>query len=131
MGSVIDYIDCPNCGTEAFSDFYYKTGEEYVMCSNCGYHKSITIKDRDKLLNELTEDDWEIVEIANPFGSYSIKTYQSVGTQLGTLETEQQYNELKQNISDDVEIEWCRVSRLVDGDIVIEMLIDNEQHSND
>ena len=48
MGSVLDYIECPNCGQEAFSDFYYKTGEEYVNCGNCGYHYSATIKDRTK-----------------------------------------------------------------------------------
>ncbi len=23
---------------EAMDDFYYKTGEEYVNCGNCGYH---------------------------------------------------------------------------------------------
>ena len=44
MGSVIDYIECPNCKHEAYSDFYYKTGEEYVNCQNCGYHYSATFK---------------------------------------------------------------------------------------
>ena len=34
MGSVIDYIECPNCKGEdaAVSDYYYKTGEEYIFC---------------------------------------------------------------------------------------------------
>jgi uncharacterized Zn finger protein len=36
MGSVLDYIECPNCKLEAMDDFYYKTGEEYVNCGNCG-----------------------------------------------------------------------------------------------
>ena len=62
MGSVIDYIDCPNCGNEAFSDFYYKTGEEYVNCNSCGYHYSATIINRDKPLNELTDDDKDVIE---------------------------------------------------------------------
>ena len=44
MGSVIDYIECPNCKAEAYSDFYYKTGEEYINCNNCGYHYSATYK---------------------------------------------------------------------------------------
>ena len=44
MGIVIDYIDCPNCGNEAFSDFYYKTGEEYVNCNHCGYRRTAELK---------------------------------------------------------------------------------------
>ncbi len=73
MASVLDYIECPNCGQEAFSDFYYKTGEEYVNCGNCGYHYSATIKDRTKSLNELDEDDFEIIELKDPYGAYRIK----------------------------------------------------------
>lgn len=46
---------------EAIVDYYYKTGEEYINCGNCGYHYSATIKDTDKLLTELTQDDsWSV-----------------------------------------------------------------------
>ena len=55
MGSVIDYIECPNCKQEAFSDFYYKTGEDYINCSNCGYHYAQTLK-RDEDGKFVTED---------------------------------------------------------------------------
>ena len=75
MGSVIDYIECPHCGQDAYSDFYYKTGEEYVNCMNCGYQYSATIKDRTKRLDELDEDDFEIKELKNPYGAYKIKCY--------------------------------------------------------
>ena len=125
MGSVIDYIECPNCKTEAMSDFYYKTGEEYINCSNCGYHRSATIINRDKNLNELTESDWNIEELKNPFGAYRLKVYHSVSTQCGSLENEEQYNELKKNIEADVEIEYCSVSRFIDNKIVEELLINN------
>ena len=125
MGSVIDYIECPNCKTEAMSDFYYKTGEEYINCSNCGYHRSATIINRDKNLNELTESDWNIEELKNPFGAYRLKVYHSVATQCGSLENETQYNELKKNIEADVEIEYCSVSRFIDNKIVEELLINN------
>ena len=57
MGSVLDFIECPNCKHEASDDFYYKTGEEYVNCGNCGYHRSATIVNRDKKLSELTEEE--------------------------------------------------------------------------
>ena len=125
MGSVIDYIECPNCKTEAMSDFYYKTGEEYINCSNCGYHRSATIINRDKNLNELTDSDWNIEELKNPFGAYRLKVYHSVATQCGSLENETQYNELKKNIEADVEIEYCSVSRFIDNKIVEELLINN------
>ena len=98
MGSVLDYIDCPNCGHEAYDDFYYKTGEEYINCNNCGYHYSATIINREKKLNELTEADWEIKELKNPYGSYRIKHRDDVGMLCGSLIDEKQltemYNEL-------------------------------------
>ena len=125
MGSVIDYIECPNCKQEAFSDFYYKTGEEYVNCNSCGYHRSVTIINRNKKLSELTEQDWEVTELKNPFGAYKLKVYHSPARQCGSLENEDQYNELKQSIQEDVEIEFCSVSRFVDGEIKVEVLIDN------
>ena len=125
MGSVIDYIECPNCKHEASDDFYYKTGEEYINCGNCGYHRSATIINRDKNLNELTESDWNIEELKNPFGAYRLKVYHSVATQCGSLENETQYNELKKNIEADVEIEYCSVSRFIDNKIVEELLINN------
>ena len=125
MGSVLDFIECPNCKHEASDDFYYKTGEEYVNCGNCGYHRSATIINRDKQLSELTEEDWKINELKNPYGAYRLKVYHSVATQCGSLENEEQYNEFKLQLEGDVEIESCSVSRFVDGEIKVEMLIDN------
>ena len=125
MGSVLDFIECPNCKHEAADDFYYKTGEEYVNCGNCGYHRSATIVNRDKKLSELTEEDWKVEELKNPYGAYRLKVYHSVATQCGSLENEEQYNEFKLQLEGDVEIEFCSVSRFVDGEIKVEMIIDN------
>jgi hypothetical protein len=125
MGSVLDYIECLNCKSEASSDFYYRTGEEYINCGNCGYHFSATIVNRDKKLSELTEQDWKVEELKNPYGAYRLKSYHSIATQCGSLENEEQYNELKKTIEVDVNVEFCSVSRLIDGEIVTEMVIDN------
>ncbi len=125
MGSVLDYIECLNCKSEASSDFYYKTGEEYINCGNCGYHRSATIVNRDKKLSELTDDDWKFEELKNPYGAYRLKSYHSIATQCGSLENEEQYNELKKTIEVNVDVEFCSVSRLIDGKIVTEMVIDN------
>jgi len=125
MGSIIEHIECPNCEHEAFSDFYYKTGEQYVNCTNCGYHYSATIKDRTKRISELEEDDYEIVCNKNPFGSYKIKTYEGVGYTCGSLKNKKQLNELKKQCEQDDAIEYLQVSRFIDGQIKVEMLVDN------
>jgi Zn ribbon nucleic-acid-binding protein len=125
MGSVIDNIECPNCKQEAFSDFYYKSGDEYINCNNCGYHYSATIINRDKKLNELTDDDWEIKELKNPYGSYRISCYDSIGFSCGALENEEQANELKAICEQDDTIEYLQISRFVDDEIKVEMLVDN------
>ena len=130
MASVIDYIECPNCKQEAYSDFYYKTGEEYINCSSCGYHYSATIVNRDKKLSELTQQDWEISELKNPYGAYKLKVYHSLAYQSGSLENEEQYNNFKTAIEPDVEIEFCSISRLVHGKIVTEVIIDNGPETN-
>ena len=129
MGSVIDYIECPNCGQEAYSDFYYKTGEEYINCNNCGYHYSATIKNRDKRLDELTDDDWEIIEVKNPYASFRIKIYDSIGYQCGSLTNEDELDKLKQQLEESihagVEVEYFSISRFVNGEIVETSIIDN------
>lgn len=125
MGSVISNIECPNCGQEAYNDFYYKTGEEYINCNNCGYHYSATIKNRDKRLDELTDDDWEIIEIKHPYASFRIKMYDSIGYQCGSFTNENELNELKQEISKRDDVELFTISQLIDGEIVETTIIDN------
>jgi len=101
MGSVIDYIECPHCGTEAHSDFYYKTGEEFINCNNCGFYRYI----------ELHPDVADITNLP--------------GRLCGTLETKQQYDDLYERVKDDTDVEFVSVSRLVNGSIEEEMLVDN------
>ena len=46
MGSVIDYNkDCPRCKQEnCIYEFWYKTGEEFFHCPDCGYHREFRYK---------------------------------------------------------------------------------------
>lgn len=127
MGSVIDYIECPNCKSEAYNDFYYKTGEEYTNCNNCGYHRSATIINRAKPLNTLTDEDWQITELKSPYGAFRIKYYDSPATHCGPLETEASYEELKESIYQNelIPLEYVSVSRFVNGEIVVEYIVDN------
>ena len=126
MGSVIDYIECPNCKTEAFSDFYYKTGEEYINCNNCGYYYSATIKSRDKAYSELTDEDWNIQECISPFGAYRLKYKESVSTECGSLRNEAEWNELVKNVKEDdqySQVEYFQLSQFIEGQIVVEHVI--------
>ena len=120
MASVMDVMECPNCGREASIDYYYKTGEEYINCGNCGYHFSATIVNRDKLLTELTDDDWKVEEVKNPWGAYRLKQYNSVVYQCGSFGGEEQYIKFRNMVNQDDDIEFWSVSRLVDGEIVVE-----------
>lgn len=144
MGSVIDYIDCPNCKQEAFSDFYYKTGEEYVNCTNCGYHYSAKYR-RDENRKFVTKDNTEdysfdnlildIVEISNPYGSFRIKNQGSVGEHCGSLKDKEEYDSFVSDIlsltSQENTMESCVISRLVDGSIVKEVLVGDIYYFDD
>ena len=125
MGSIIDSIECPNCGQEATSDFYYKTGEEYVNCSECGYHYSATITSRDKRLDELTEEDWKIIEIKHPYASYRLKYYDSVAFECGSLPNKSALEQLQQYLIGNSNVETLTISRSVGDEIVKEVIIDN------
>jgi hypothetical protein len=68
MGSVITYDDkCPKCKQETgFSDFYYKTSEEYFACQNseCSFSYSYQWK-RDKDHKLITRDGSDNYEFSN------------------------------------------------------------------
>lgn len=92
MGSIVDYIDCPRCKEpNCISDFYYKTGEEFMFCDSCGYSKSIYIVNRDKSINDLTDSDWKIEEIKEPYCCYRI-TYNNNDCQLNSIKTIEEYD---------------------------------------
>jgi Zn ribbon nucleic-acid-binding protein len=133
MGSVLDRIECPNCKREATLDFYYKTGEEFVFCGNCGYNYSSAYKRNEdgRLVTKDGTDNYnfdnlilETNEIKNPYGAYTIKHYQSIGRQMGSLQNEDAYYELIGFAQTDENVEFASVSMLVDGEIVGELLVD-------
>lgn len=136
MGSVIDYIECPNCGNEAFSDYYYKSGEEYVSCDGCGYRRSAQLR-RDETGKLVTKDgteryDFDNVimdyeESANPYGAFRYRLVGTVGTHCGTLENEADATDFITTMerNENGAIESASYSRLVDGQIVQTILINN------
>lgn len=135
MASVLDYIECPKCKSEGCcSDFYYKTGEEYLSCGECGYYRSVTLKEeaREKLLSEITQDDWELREIVNPYGSYRLKEIGVLATLCGSLSSKVEFDELLANVSENLDsVEELTLSRLVDGEIVKVRVVESAKVINE
>jgi Zn ribbon nucleic-acid-binding protein len=135
MGSVIDYIDCPNCSQEAYSDFYYKTGEEYVNCQNCGYHYSATYKTNDEgeYVTKDGTDNYEFEnlimethELKNPYGAYKYKHRDAIATNCGSLENEDDYNKFKSEMELNKQlITYAIVNRFIDNQLRTEILLDS------
>ena len=107
MGSVIGEVTCPNCNNEtAYNDYKYKTGEEFVVCTECGYTFEFFIK-RNKdgkpiLLNKdkgKTFDNIKYVkkEVKRPYCSISVKAKSSAdfkggGISYYTIKTKKEFN---------------------------------------
>jgi len=137
MGSVIDIIECPHCGGEAFSDFYYKTGEEYINCQHCGYNYSATYQ-RDKEGKYITKDGtdnytfdnliMETKELKNPYGAFRIKYVDGIAYQCGSLESEKDYIELTTaaDLNENGAMEYISVSRYINGEIIQEVLLGDD-----
>ena len=90
MGSVLEEIECPNCKLEATLDFYYKTGEEYIICNHCGYHRAHYL-DRTDDYEDVSEPKWVTEELRNPYGLYRIQLMDSPGYQIGSLVDEKHW----------------------------------------
>jgi len=126
MGSVIDYIECPNCGEEAFMELYYKTGEEYTFCPKCGYTKEVILENKTTPLNELTPEDWQVIENKNPIGVYNLKEYGRMSTTCGSFNNELDMERMKNDVRENPEgIESFIISRFIDGNFIHETIVDN------
>lgn len=89
MGSISDYIDCPQCGKEAHHEMYYKTGEEHILCLNCGYSRKFEITNWEEREDPDLADrgiDWqpkyEMTELKG-YGAYRIRGIDSMGYEVG------------------------------------------------
>ena len=115
----MDYIECPHCKEpNCSSDYYYKSGEEYIQCPDCGYYKSIEIREesRHKNFTDLTDSDWQMDELENPYGAYRAKSKKSKAWMGGSISTKEHFDNIINNLTD--EIDEFTISRLIDGKIV-------------
>ena len=138
MGSVIDYIECPRCKQEnCIDDFYYKSGEEYINCPDCGYHRVFHYK-RDADGKFLRKDETkgyefenlipEEIHLENPYSAYRVETTLG-GATCGTLETYEDYQKFISEIvsitNQEHNIKEAVVSKLVGDKIEKEVVFQN------
>jgi hypothetical protein len=107
---------------EAYSDFYYRTGEEYINCNNCGYHYSATIINRNKKLSELTETDWEVTELKTPYGAFRYKMAGDSFTSCGSLASAEDADKFRVEMKLEYQghVEFAQIRRLDANSIVVE-----------
>jgi Zn ribbon nucleic-acid-binding protein len=136
MGSVMGHIECPRCKSEdCFEDYYYKTGEEYVSCPDCGYSRSFVIKrDSEGKMVKLDESkdlafDNVVTEetlLEEPFGAFRIQYEGGMGSG-GAIPTEDDYHLFVSDIvsltnQPQHKMELVTISRFVDGEIKKEII---------
>ena len=133
MGGTVDYIDCPHCNTVegAINEFNYKSGEEFIHCPHCGYHRRFYITNWDKkedtemlVDGEPTEAPWtpeyEIFECREPFGAFDVRYIDGNG-ECGSFIEKENEEEFMDQIEDLIAeglIESAMISKYVDGEII-------------
>lgn len=135
MGSVIDYLDCPKCGNEAYNEFYYKSGEEFIFCNSCGYSRKFFIDnwdDRDKKQEDALFEwvpNFKLEEV-NGYGCYKIRPKGSIGMEVGTFTQPTSVEDFLNSIKGrEDEIAHAEYSTFVDGEITRHIVIQGEMEA--
>jgi hypothetical protein len=134
MGSVIDTIACNRCGGEAYSEYYYNSGEEETSCMHCGYQYSGRYQrdENRKLVTKDGTDDYRFEnliwteKIVQPYACYHLKFKDSPFTKCGSLDDEQEVEFFRAEVKDrKAEIEKAFLSRYDEEkkDVVREVVI--------
>lgn len=131
MGSVVGNIECPRCKSEdCFEDYYYKSGEIYVSCPDCGYHMSHFIKrDEEGKMIKLDESKELAVDnvvreetlLEEPYCAFMISYEGGTGSG-GAIPTADEYQIFVSDIvsmtnQPDHKMEKVTISRFVEGEI--------------
>jgi hypothetical protein len=127
MGSVIDYIDCPDCGKEAYMDYYYKTGEEYINCNNCGYSRNFSITNWSDSDVEGWKPEYKLIE-QHGCGAYKIRPHGAIGYECGAFTepaSEQEFVRLINERSS--ELAHAEYTTFIDGIVNRVILIQEEE----
>lgn len=119
MASLMDKVECPNCGSEANFDFNYKTEEEYIFCGYCGYSK---------YNSNLNPESKEVVEIKRPYAAYRIFWKDHPAMETGSLPTFEDFNNLKKTVNENIDdVELFLISRFKDGKVTEKIIYETKK----
>ena len=115
MSGILEYLDCPHCGNEAWIDMDRWT--EHMFCSHCGYTKQTFVTN----LDEVAEGKMPQIEtflVDKPYGAYFVR-YQDDTADAGALHDASSATALLPEIDKyREEITEAYITRYVDGTIV-------------
>ena len=110
MGTVSQEQECQRCGYEhGYHEFQTRTGEEYFMCRRCGHQVQYVIdnwedsKYKSGKKKGQERKNWKPkyrTETIVPVASYSIKSKDALGRQLGPVPTDEDLANFRQNVKE-------------------------------
>ena len=110
MGTVSQEQECQRCGYEhGYHEFQTRTGEEYFMCRRCGHQVQYVIDNREDSKYKSGKKkgqerkNWKPkyrTETIVPVASYSIKSKDALGRQLGPVPTDEDLANFRQNVKE-------------------------------
>ena len=138
MGAVVDYINCPKCGSEAYDEFHPSTGEEFISCGHCGYSREFYISNMDKKYDSTlvnTEFPWMPeykVEEVFGVGAYKIRAKDAVGYQIGSFIDTKGYDEFIEFVENNKDtLAHAEYTKYEDNQLQVKFLILGELEQMD
>lgn len=105
--SIHSYITCPHCNNDQCDVvYYYQSGEEYTLCSLCGYSIQI-IK---------TTNDYAEIKNEKPYGLL-ILNYDNSKNHI-SLESEEDLERVINQVKDDITLESVFYQTVIGGQLV-------------
>ena len=120
MNSVISTSTCPRCAGEAYTEFYYNSGEEETSCMFCGYRYQGRYQrdENGKLVTADGTNDYRFENLiwtekkVEPYACFHLKFKKRRATQCGSLENEEAIAAFKSEVDERMkEIERAFISR--------------------
>lgn len=110
MSTVSQETECQRCGYEhGYHEFQTRTSEEYFMCTRCGHQVRYEISNWDKrkfksgAKKGTLKKHWRPIyetETIVPVASYTLKTKEALGRQMGPVPTDIDLENFRANIKE-------------------------------
>jgi len=110
MSTVSQEVECQRCGYEhGYHEFQTRTMEDYFMCGRCGHQVRYEISNWDNRKFKSGKKKGEVkktwkpkyrTESIVPVASYTLKTKEALGRQLGPVPTDADLENFRANVKE-------------------------------